>query len=415
VTASGHKRGRRPVAAVFATPDEGKFQRLRPLIAGLVRHGFEVHVLTDRRFAAEIEQLGGTFVDLFGSYPVDAVDDQSIPLPSRYVTFAAAYPEPIAADLERLAPRLIVYDSFAVIAGVVGRMLGIPYVACCAGHNVRPADAVARTAADPRVSTAAACHRAVETLRERYGLDDASPFSYLSNLSPFLNLYGEPSEFLTPQERRIFEPIAFYGSLPSLEEIAARRAGPQCSWFGCRESELKVYVAFGGYVWSYWPREVVDALACISDALARMPKVSLLISLGGAQLSPDAIQTLSNRNVRVESYVDQWQVLTQADLFVTHHGLKSTHEAIFSGVPMLAYPFFHDQPGLAARCEQLGLSIPLADSPRSPLTPDRVCAAVYEITSRGDSIRAKLAQAREWELRTLAGRDKVMQRIKDLV
>jgi UDP:flavonoid glycosyltransferase YjiC (YdhE family) len=168
-------------------------------------------------------------------------------------------------------------------------------------------------------------------------------------------------------------------------------------------------------VWSYWPREVVDALACISDALARMPKVSLLISLGGAQLSPDAIQTLSNRNVRVESYVDQWQVLTQADLFVTHHGLKSTHEAIFSGVPMLAYPFFHDQPGLAARCEQLGLSIPLADSPRSPLTPDRVCAAVYEITSRGDSIRAKLAQAREWELRTLAGRDKVMQQIKDLV
>jgi UDP:flavonoid glycosyltransferase YjiC (YdhE family) len=403
------------VAAVVSTPWESKFKPLRPLIADLVRHGFEVHVLTDRRFEDDVRRAGGRFVDLFGTYSLEAVDDESIPLPSRQVTFAAAYADQVAADLARLDPAVIVYDSFAVIAGVLGRMLGIPYVAYCAGHNVDPSKFVAQTAADDRVSTSAACSGAVTTLRERYGLDDASPFSYLSNLSPFLNLYGEPPEFLTPQERRIFEPVAFYGSLPSREEIEMRRAGAGTSWPPPEDSMLKVYVAFGAYVWTYWPGVVLDALACISDVLGELPGVSALISLGGAELGPNAAMALSKPNVAVAPFVEQWEALAQADLFVTHQGELSTHEAIFSCVPMLSYPFFHDQPGLAAKCAQLGLAIPLADWPRQPLTPDRVHATLAEITNNGDSIRSRLVQAREWELRLLAERDAVIRQIEALV
>jgi hypothetical protein len=32
--------------------------------------------------------------------------------------------------------------------------------------------------------------------------------------------------------------------------------------------------------------------------------------------------------VSIERDVDQWQILQEADLFVTHHGLNSTHRAI---------------------------------------------------------------------------------------
>ncbi len=46
-------------------------------------------------------------------------------------------------------------------------------------------------------------------------------------------------------------------------------------------------------------------------------------------------------------------------MFVTHHGLKSTHEAIWQRVPMISYPFFGDQPALAALCQRLGLAVPL--------------------------------------------------------
>ena len=50
-------------------------------------------------------------------------------------------------------------------------------------------------------------------LRDEHGLADASPFSYVSGVSPDLNLYCEPPQFLQPDERRPFEPLAFIGSL----------------------------------------------------------------------------------------------------------------------------------------------------------------------------------------------------------
>ena len=52
-------------------------------------------------------------------------------------------------------------------------------------------------------------------------------------------------------------------------------------------------------------------------------------------------------------------------VFVTHHGLNSTHEAIYHRTPMLSYPFFGDQPYLANRCRDLGLSVPLVDTWRT--------------------------------------------------
>jgi UDP:flavonoid glycosyltransferase YjiC (YdhE family) len=398
---------------MFTTPFEGKAERLRPLIADLDRRGFEVHVFTDRRFATRVRQTGGRFVDLFGPYPVEAVDDESIPFPCRHVTFAAAYAERIAAELERLNPSLIVYDSFAVIARVLGRMLGIPYVAVWAGHNVNPMRA-APIAEDLPVFISPACHRAVATLRDKFGLDDASPYSYRTGPSPFLNLYGEPPEFLTPQERRTFEPVAFYGSLPPAEEIEQKLRFPRRRQFDRPASDPKIYVSFGAFSWRYWPREVFAALASISGALAELPDVSALLSLGGAELGRDAARRLAKPNVSVAPYVDQWEVLVEADLFVTHHGLKSTHESIFNRVPMVSYPLFADQPELAARCQRLGLAIPLADSPRAPLTHGRVHAAVTDFARRKKSMRARICEARDWELRVLAERDAVIGRIADL-
>ena len=106
-----------------------------------------------------------------------------------------------------------------MIGHVVGRLLGIPYVNVCAGHNMDPARFVPVLREDPRARDLAELPACVEVLRERHGVDDASPFSYVSGLSPFLNVYCEPPQYLTETERQVFEPVAFFGSLPPLEEI----------------------------------------------------------------------------------------------------------------------------------------------------------------------------------------------------
>ncbi len=45
------------------------------------------------------------------------------------------------------------------------------------------------------------------------------------------------------------------------------------------------------------------------------------------------------QNVLLFNYLPQLYILRHADLFITHAGLGSVKEAIFYGVPMLAYPF----------------------------------------------------------------------------
>ena len=125
-----------------------------------------------------------------------------------------------------------------------------------------------------------------------------------------------------------------------------------------------------------------------------MDDARALISLGGAEV--DAAP-LARPNVTVEPYVDQWKALSAADVFVTHQGMSSTHEAIWNGVPMISRPFFADQPALAAKCRDLGLAVPMGDSP---------LRALDEVRANRDSMRSALADAREWEVDIIEGRQR---------
>jgi len=396
--------------AFFCMREPGHFQRMRSIIAGIAALGFNAHVFTHRDFRGYVEQAGGTFVDLFGKYPPAAADAASIPVPCRHVSFAGHYAEEVKRDIEALGVSLVVYDTFAVIGSVVARMMGLPHVNVCAGHNVEPSRFVEILEADPRVKVAPECHRAVETLRTRCGIEDASPFSYVTALSPHLNVYCEPPEFLDEGERRPFEPIAFFGSLPSLAEPDDPPEGPVGPQ-GFGDAELRVYVSFGTVVWRYYAPEALRALGAISDALAGRPGARAVISLGGAEV--DA-RSIAKPNVAVAKYVDQRKILREADVYVTHQGLNSTHEAIFHGVPMLSYPFFWDQPALARKCERFGLAMPLAREPRGGIGPPEVEAALAGLLARREPMKQALAGARRWEEAVMANRSSVLRQITSL-
>lgn len=245
-------------------------------------------------------------------------------------------------------------------------------------------------------------------------MTDASSFSYVSTMSTDLNLYCEPPPFLRPEERAPFEPVAFFGSLwPDDPGYAGSRAA--LSPFGqAAAGGLRVYASFGTVVWRYYEAAAIGSLDALADACADRPDVSALISLGGMG-RPALAARLTRPNVRVEPYVDQWRVLSEASVCVTHQGLNSTHEAIFHRVPMLSYPFFWDQPALAARCADLGLAVPLAGAPRGPVTADMIASAFDRVERGRDEMSARLAEARRWELDTIAQRPAVVRRILGLV
>ena len=373
-----------------------------------------VHVYAHRNSRELVEQAGGTFVDLFAKHSLEEADSKSTLTGCRYVSFAGLYADEILREVRELGPSIVVYDTFAVIGRVAGMALGIPYVNVCNGHNIDPARYVAEMSRATRVAVSDRCRRAVELLRERYGLEDASPFSYLYGRSPFLNVYCEPAAWLPETDRPLFEPVVFYGSLPAIEELEAEGpAGP--SLFGGASGRLRVYASFGTVVWHYWPRETLEALATVSRFLGGLENASCLISVGGSEAAAPAVPQLTRPNVSARRFVDQWEALREADVFITHNGLSSTHEAIFHGVPMLSYPFFADQPAMTALCRSLGLAVPLSEEARGPLTERDLEAAFDELALSSESLRANLARAREWELETIRDRGSVHDRIVGLI
>jgi MGT family glycosyltransferase len=384
----------------------GHVQLLLPLVAGFRRRGVPVRVMTHGEFRERVEAMGAAFVDLYAGRPLDAADATSVPVPSRWVTFAGVYAESLAAEVATFAPRLILYDTFTVAGFVVARLLGLPYVNVCPNHAPVPSRMLAALARDPRVATSDACRAAVERLRTVHGMAGANPFSYYETLSPHLNLYCEPEEFLDPGDRAPFAPLAFFGALAPPESDGAPAAGA----FAGSGTRRRIYVSFGTVVWPYFEAAATAALAAISQTLAGRD-VDVVLSLGRHRLSPAARAALVRGNVRVEDHVDQWATLAEADAFVTHHGISSTHEAIFRRVPMISYPFFGDQPALARRCRDLGLAVPLTDEPRAEVKPAALLGALDRLSDERDRFAARLSEARAWELRTIAGRDAIIDRM----
>lgn len=64
-------------------------------------------------------------------------------------------------------------------------------------------------------------------------------------------------------------------------------------------------------------------------------------------------------NWRVCGTADQQKVLSAADVFVTHGGSNSLHEAVLCQVPMVVAPFFGDQLLIGRRVRELGIGISL--------------------------------------------------------
>ncbi len=87
--------------------------------------------------------------------------------------------------------------------------------------------------------------------------------------------------------------------------------------------------------------------------------VDVLISCGMA-LNREKLGVLPE-NVRVEPYVDQLDVLSRADVFLTHCGMNSVSESLYMATPMVLYPQTGEQYAVAKRAAELGAGVLLKD------------------------------------------------------
>src|SRR5690606_23042296 len=153
-----------------------------------------------------------------------------------------------------------------------------------------------------------ACTEAVGILARNYGLEDASPFWYLSARSPYLNLYCEPAPFLAPAERAAFEPVRFFGSLPWGVEADDIPRKPDVS------SRPRVCIACGTVIWDYFADVGLECMRRVATALRHQRGAEVVVGLGGWQRAPASWRDeLARAGVSVEDEIDQWKILADAD------------------------------------------------------------------------------------------------------
>ena len=114
-----------------------------------------------------------------------------------------------------------------------------------------------------------------------------------------------------------------------------------------------VYISMGTII-----NDRPDFYAKCIEAL-RGEDVDVVISCGNA-LDSKALEPLPD-NVRVYPYVDQLDVLSRADVFITHCGMNSVSESLYMAAPMVLYPQTNEQQAVARRTAEIGAGVMLAD------------------------------------------------------
>ena len=111
---------------------------------------------------------------------------------------------------------------------------------------------------------------------------------------------------------------------------------------------------------------------CI-EALKQL-NADVIISYGNTA-DPGAYGKLPD-NIKIYPYVDQLEILSKADVFITHCGMNSVSESLYMSVPMVLYPQTGEQFAVARRTVEIGAGILLTDD-----TVSGIRSAVNEILS----------------------------------
>lgn len=350
---------------IFTIPNEGHFNILKRLIRHYGdRHSFAVTLVDRHNSAPEVAGLPARVHTLDAS--------------SRYVNTPAARVFARAADLldeclrvsGEFQPDLILYDLCAIEGRLTADVLGVPSWCSIAGL-IGPLMDTKYLAASVY---SAENQQALRSIRRRHGRTiDPDQVELVSNslyLPAELNLlWSYPA--VTPDDFRRNRRPARYQFAGYLSDGHPRRprsdGGPPL-----------VYLSFGTEVmdnlWLSQEETRQGLRACVSSLTTRWEYEDLRVVF--VTMGRRVLDTYPP-NWTVVDRVDQQRVLSEADVFVTHGGSNSFHEALLARVPMVVVPFFGDQVLTGRRVDELGIGIGLGvddgidkDKPKDFLVPE---------------------------------------------
>ncbi len=391
-------------ALFFNVPAHGHVNPSLPVVRELINRGHEVHYYITEAYQKRVAQTGAT-VHLYGNIADDYFDAKGLDgsAPQKAALALLETTQAIMPELLKIAEQMqadyIIYDCMCPWGYFLARTLKLPAVSSFSLMPLSP-----RMMLNPGVFrimfpmlmtgfwSGIEAFRLSNRLGKIYNVPALDMMSVLSAPGDISISYSS-SEF-----------IPFSDSLPghfrmtgwTMPEIKLDPAF-------VRDSERPlIYISLGTVI-----NDNIDFFQTCIEALADSP-YDVLISTGKG-LSPERFGTLPE-NIRLESWVPQPQVLSDATLFITHGGLNSLHEGMYYNVPLLTVPQQIEQMFNAMRVEKLGAGL--------MLKPGEVSAETLRqcVESIINQPRYKIAAQRLGEsLRNAGGVSRAVDEIENLL
>lgn len=149
-----------------------------------------------------------------------------------------------------------------------------------------------------------------------------------------------------------------------------------------------IYIAMGTVI-----NDRPDFYKKCVDALKEQ-NVDVIISCGSA-IDRKALGTLPD-NIQTYPYVDQLDILSRANVFVTHCGMNSVSESLYMATPMILYPQTNEQKAVARRVTEIGAGLMLNDD-----SVDGIRSAVREVLN--NTAYGRAAEECSSDFRSCAG------------
>lgn len=333
----------------------GAFGHVNPtlsLVTELIKRGNRVTYFCTEDFRKVIEPTGAKFVSMKSWMAGN--DDQSDAgdkegeeenvaaiVPFLFLNEAATFIDDVLDVLKEDKPDAIVHD-FAGIAGTIAAdVLGVPNVMLYTSYPSNDSYSVA----------------------DGFNVDDSHPLRQAANgiAQGFVDKYG--CRFMSTKE--IFDGHGDLNLVMVQKKLVPNNetfddsfifTGVQIgkrstfgSWTKPDNGKPLVYSSLGTvFNWAgYYP--------ILFDAVSDMD-INVFVALGA--VDPSKLTDIPE-NVEIGQMVPQLEILSQADVFITHAGMGGTGESIYYGVPMIAIPQMDEQAITARQIEKNGLGFAL--------------------------------------------------------
>lgn len=341
----------------FNIPAHGHTNPTLPVAEGLVAAGHRVRYYSYPEFRERIRDTGAEYISCEEYLPPAPKDlDKKVgrdfsSLVEMIADVTVRMEDRVREDIEAFRPDCIVSDSVCFQGKLFAGKYRIPLVCSTTTmafnrYSARlmkkgPAELLCSLAGLPRI-------RSSIRLLQQHGYDIASLLSVLANNNDTDTIVYTSRTF-QPMAETFSDRYAFVGpmlpaqappGISSHERESVRPGGRPL-----------IYVSMGTVL----NRNIRFYRECIRGLAD--PDWQVIMSVGpGTDLA--ALGEIPP-SFSVRPYVDQPEVLSRADMFLTHCGMNSVSESLYYGVPMVLFPQHSEENAVALRTEQLGAGIRL--------------------------------------------------------